>query len=181
MDKQQINRSLQKETKAGDHQEILKENYHVKNKIETTNRSPKINSKSAWKTIRAIFYIKTTTPKERIKIFLEWGGGIIFRTTPSCKHFFRYFFNHVLTQKGDSLFADGQSLFNFNILRWQPTNWKKRNRNRNPPITARELYLLTPLNSSFSFSETYSVRIGGSEKRNRCFNFKCLTVFGRKF
>lgn len=128
MDKQQINRSLQKETKAGDHQEILKENNHVKNKIKTTNRSPKINSKSAWKTIRAIFYIKRTTPKGRIKIFLEWGGGIIFRTTPSCKHFFRYFFNHVLTQKGDSLFADGlQSLFNFNILRWQPTNWKKRN------------------------------------------------------
>ena len=69
--------------------------------------------------------------------------------------FFPIFFNHVLTQgigkreiyKGD----------------------------RNPPITALKRYLLTPLNSSFSFFflRRTSTMIGGSEKRNRCLNFKC--------
>ena len=51
---------------------------------------------------------------------------------------------------------------------------------RNPPITARERYLLKPLNSSFSFSETYSMMIGGSEKRNRCLNFKCPVLVSLK-
>ena len=41
----------------------------------------------------------------------------------------------------------------------------------NPLITARKRSLLTPLNTCFSFSETYTMMIGGSEKRNRCLNF----------
>ena len=45
----------------------------------------------------------------------------------------------------------------------------------NPPITARKHFLLTPRNSSFSFSEMYTMMIGGSEKRNHCLNFKIMS------
>ena len=125
-----------------------------------------------------------------------------FRTTISCKRFFPNHFNHILAQKKEVPFLLSNNNFlqtffpiYFNhiltqkevpfllpsVMIWYFTvvtnklEKEKSKVDQNPPvtvITACECYLVTSPNSSFSFSETCALMIGGSEKWNHCLNFK---------
>ena len=99
-----------------------------------------------------------------------------FRRTPHCKHLLPSLLTTFFHKK-EVPFCFHRSLFNSvnSIIYDGDQRIEKREiykADRNPPIAASKRYLLTPLSSSFSFSETYNM-IGVSEKRNPCLNFKC--------